>query len=46
MDNLYSSFCAVEGIINFASETSLNELEGNVNAIALFNHEEVRVRLA
>lgn len=41
MDNLYSTFCAVQGLIGFASETSLGELEGNVNAIALFNHEEV-----
>ncbi|KAG9015887.1 hypothetical protein FRB90_004308 [Tulasnella sp. 427] len=41
MDNLYSTFAAVEGLINFANETSFGELEGNVNAIALFNHEEI-----
>ncbi|KAG8893839.1 hypothetical protein FRB99_001674, partial [Tulasnella sp. 403] len=41
MDNLYSSFSAVEGLIRFASEISVGELEGNVNAIALFNHEEI-----
>ncbi|KAG8949345.1 hypothetical protein FRC00_008181, partial [Tulasnella sp. 408] len=41
MDNLYSTFSAVEGLINFANQTSFGELEGNVNAIALFNHEEI-----
>ena len=34
-------FCAVEAIANFASSLSFNVLEGNVNAIALFNHEEI-----
>lgn len=36
MDNLFSSFCAVEAL----AETTVNG-EGNVNCIALFNHEEV-----
>jgi len=36
MDNLVSSFCAVEAL----AEGSHNS-EGNVSAIALFNHEEV-----
>ncbi|KAG6837544.1 hypothetical protein H0H93_007725 [Arthromyces matolae] len=41
MDNLVSSFCAVEAIAEFASLQSLSTLEGNVNCIALFNHEEI-----
>lgn len=44
MDNLYSTFSAVEGLIRFAKQTSFGELEGNINAIALFNHEEVSAR--
>ncbi|KAJ3788818.1 aspartyl aminopeptidase [Lentinula aff. detonsa] len=39
MDNQFSSFCAVDAIIGSVSSNSL--LEGNVNCIALFNHEEV-----
>lgn len=38
MDNLVSSFCAVEAIAEAVQATSL---EGNVNCIALFNHEEI-----
>ncbi|KAG8932944.1 hypothetical protein FRC02_000295 [Tulasnella sp. 418] len=41
MDNLVSTFCAVEALIESVSENSVSELEGNVNCIALFNHEEV-----
>ncbi|KAI0774373.1 aspartyl aminopeptidase [Fomes fomentarius] len=41
MDNQFSSFAAVEAISTFASSSSFNVLEGNVNAIALFNHEEI-----
>lgn len=36
MDNLFSSFCAVEAL----SEAPING-DGNINCIALFNHEEV-----
>ncbi|KAL5530358.1 hypothetical protein ACEPAF_6616 [Sanghuangporus sanghuang] len=41
MDNLVSSFCAVEALIQSASSKLFPSLQGNVNAIALFNHEEV-----
>jgi len=36
MDSLFSSYCAVEAL----AETPING-DGNVNCIALFNHEEV-----
>ncbi|KAF8492108.1 aspartyl aminopeptidase [Gautieria morchelliformis] len=36
LDNLLSSFCAVEAIAE-----GFHNAEGNVNCIALFNHEEV-----
>ncbi|EIN10728.1 aspartyl aminopeptidase [Punctularia strigosozonata HHB-11173 SS5] len=41
MDNQFSSFAAVEALAQWASSTSAGPLEGNVNCIALFNHEEV-----
>ncbi|KAG6902303.1 hypothetical protein C0995_001913 [Termitomyces sp. Mi166 len=41
MDNLVSSFCAVESIAETASLQTFPTLEGNVNCIALFNHEEI-----
>ncbi|KAG6813505.1 hypothetical protein H0H92_010530 [Tricholoma furcatifolium] len=41
MDNLVSSFCAVEAIAETASTQLFPTLEGNVNCIALFNHEEI-----
>ncbi|KAF9469097.1 aspartyl aminopeptidase [Collybia nuda] len=41
MDNLVSSFCAVEAIAESASAQTFPTLEGNVNCIALFNHEEI-----
>ncbi|KAI0660886.1 aspartyl aminopeptidase [Cubamyces menziesii] len=41
LDNQFSSFAAVEAISTFASSSSFNVLEGNVNCIALFNHEEI-----
>ncbi|KAH8118405.1 aspartyl aminopeptidase [Phellopilus nigrolimitatus] len=41
LDNLVSSFCAVEAIAQNVSSESFPVLEGNVNVIALFNHEEV-----
>ncbi|KAG6857338.1 hypothetical protein H0H87_005641 [Tephrocybe sp. NHM501043] len=41
MDNLVSSFCAVEAIAETASAQEFPTLEGNVNCIALFNHEEI-----
>ncbi|KAK7049600.1 hypothetical protein VNI00_005631 [Paramarasmius palmivorus] len=41
MDNQFSSYCAVEALVNSASSKLFPTLEGNVNAIALFNHEEV-----
>jgi len=39
LDNLMSSFCAVEAICE--SVSSAVPLEGNANCIALFNHEEI-----
>ncbi|EIM88573.1 aspartyl aminopeptidase [Stereum hirsutum FP-91666 SS1] len=41
MDNQFSSFCAVDALANFVSASSFPTLEGNVNCIALFNHEEI-----
>ncbi|KAJ7068169.1 aspartyl aminopeptidase [Mycena amicta] len=41
MDNLYSSFCAVEALAQSASAPDADAFKGNVNCIALFNHEEV-----
>ncbi|KAF8639770.1 hypothetical protein AX17_001030 [Amanita inopinata Kibby_2008] len=41
MDNLVSSFCAVEALAHSVSASSFPSLEGNVNCIALFNHEEI-----
>ncbi|KAI0321826.1 aspartyl aminopeptidase [Amylostereum chailletii] len=41
MDNLVSSFSAVEAIAETASANFFPDLEGNVNCIALFNHEEI-----
>ncbi|KAG6885206.1 hypothetical protein C0993_004888 [Termitomyces sp. T159_Od127] len=41
MDNLVSSFCAVEAMAETASSQAFSTLEGNVNCIALFNHEEI-----
>ncbi|KAH9977979.1 aspartyl aminopeptidase [Lactifluus volemus] len=40
MDNLVSSFAAVEALSDVAS-SDLFPFEGNVNCIALFNHEEI-----
>ena len=34
-------YCAVEALATFASSDQFTELEGNVNCIALFNHEEI-----
>jgi len=41
MDNLVSSFCAVEALAGSATAQYFPTLEGNVNCIALFNHEEI-----
>lgn len=41
LDNQFSSFCAVDALASFASSPAFATLEGNVNAIALFNHEEI-----
>lgn len=41
MDNQVCSFCAVDAISTYASSSNFNLLEGNVNCIALFNHEEI-----
>ncbi|KAG9017338.1 hypothetical protein FRB95_013842 [Tulasnella sp. JGI-2019a] len=41
LDNLMSTFSAVEALIRSSSENSIQELEGNINAIVCFNHEEV-----
>jgi len=40
-DNLVSSFCAFEALAEFAAGKSFSTIEGNVNCIALFNHEEI-----
>jgi len=40
-DNLVSSFCAIEALAEHADSQSFSTLEGNVNCIALFNHEEI-----
>ncbi|KAJ7047472.1 aspartyl aminopeptidase [Mycena alexandri] len=41
LDNQFSSFCAVEALAQSVSTPDFNTLEGNVNCIALFNHEEI-----
>ncbi|EKM59371.1 uncharacterized protein PHACADRAFT_249819, partial [Phanerochaete carnosa HHB-10118-sp] len=41
LDNQFSSFAAVEAIVDHASIESFPTFEGNVNCIALFNHEEI-----
>jgi len=41
LDNLVSSFCAVEALAESATAQYFPTLEGNVNCIALFNHEEI-----
>ncbi|KAF8631519.1 hypothetical protein AX15_002279 [Amanita polypyramis BW_CC] len=41
LDNLGSSFCAVEAIAQYASSSYFASDAGNVNCIALFNHEEI-----
>jgi len=41
LDNLFSSFTAIEAITEFASSSSFSSVQGNVNCIALFNHEEI-----
>ncbi|OCH90718.1 aspartyl aminopeptidase [Obba rivulosa] len=41
LDNQFSSWAAVEAIASFAESNNLAVLEGNVNCIALFNHEEI-----
>ncbi|KAF8665615.1 hypothetical protein AX16_000071 [Volvariella volvacea WC 439] len=41
MDNLVSSFCAVEALAESVQAQYFPSLEGNVNCIALFNHEEI-----
>ncbi|KIJ70193.1 hypothetical protein HYDPIDRAFT_77532 [Hydnomerulius pinastri MD-312] len=41
LDNQFSSFCAVEAIVGHAESSNFGFLEGNVNCIALFNHEEI-----
>ncbi|KAG0709526.1 peptidase M18 [Suillus ampliporus] len=41
MDNLLCSFSAVDAMSTYVSSPNFNDLEGNVNCIALFNHEEV-----
>ena len=37
----FNRFCAYEALAEFAESQSLSPLEGNVNCIALFNHEEI-----
>ncbi|KAI9574566.1 peptidase M18 [Boletus coccyginus] len=41
LDNMFSSFCAVEALASHTEDLSFLDLKGNVNCIALFNHEEV-----
>ncbi|PCH41261.1 aspartyl aminopeptidase [Wolfiporia cocos MD-104 SS10] len=41
MDNQFSSFCALDALASFTANPNFSALEGNVNCIALFNHEEV-----
>ncbi|KZT12797.1 aspartyl aminopeptidase [Laetiporus sulphureus 93-53] len=41
MDNQFSSFCALDALASFATSQSFSTAEGNVNCIALFNHEEI-----
>ncbi|KAH8106120.1 aspartyl aminopeptidase [Cristinia sonorae] len=41
MDNQFSSFAAVEALATAATSSLFPTLEGNVNCIALFNHEEI-----
>ncbi|KAJ7904415.1 aspartyl aminopeptidase [Mycena olivaceomarginata] len=41
LDNLFSSFAAVEALAQSVSTSDFQTLEGNVNCIALFNHEEI-----
>ncbi|KAJ7283752.1 aspartyl aminopeptidase [Mycena rebaudengoi] len=41
LDNLFSSFCAVEALAQSVAAPDFLTLEGNVNCIALFNHEEI-----
>ncbi|KAI0091919.1 aspartyl aminopeptidase [Irpex rosettiformis] len=41
LDNQFSSFAAVEALANVSSSNLFPTLEGNVNVIALFNHEEI-----
>ncbi|KAJ7667921.1 aspartyl aminopeptidase [Mycena polygramma] len=41
LDNLFSSFCAVEALAQSVSTPDFDTLQGNVNCIALFNHEEI-----
>jgi len=41
LDNLVSSFCAVDALAETVSSQSFPSAEGNVNCIALFNHEEI-----
>ncbi|KAG6378832.1 peptidase M18 [Boletus reticuloceps] len=41
LDNMFSSFCAVEALASHVEDPSFHDLNGNVNCIALFNHEEI-----
>lgn len=41
LDNQFSSYCAVEAIATYAENPSFREFVGNVNCVALFNHEEI-----
>ncbi|KAF7301360.1 hypothetical protein MIND_00701200 [Mycena indigotica] len=41
LDNQFSSFCAVEALAQSVSAPNAGSFKGNVNCIALFNHEEI-----
>jgi len=41
LDNMFSSFCAVDALAGYVEGSNTLPLEGNVNCIALFNHEEI-----
>ncbi|KAL4075948.1 peptidase M18 [Scleroderma citrinum] len=41
LDNMFSSSCAVEALAAHAESPSFDTSSGNINCIALFNHEEI-----
>lgn len=41
LDNMFSSYCAVEAMAIHGESPSFDTSRGNINCIALFNHEEI-----